>query len=184
MRKLRVLCDADDTLENLVEPWVNAVNYKFCANVKWNDITEWDMAKFFPTLSREQVYSPIYEDGFWNSIIPMPGAVKFINSILADGHEFYIVTATNYQTCGSKIKKLLEMFKMLKWENFIISSNKQMVNGDILIDDAPQNLIGGTYHKVLFDRPHNYSFDERKYGIKRIYTLSEAYEEVCKLANQ
>lgn len=182
MRKLRVLCDADDTIENLVEPWVNAINYRFNENVKWKDISEWDMAKFFPTLTRKQVYSPIYEDGFWDSITSMPGAEDFINSIIADGHEIYIVTATNYQTCGAKIKKLLEMFPMLNWENFIITSNKQMVNGDILIDDAPHNLIGGSYQKVLFDRPHNHNFDEKEYEIKRVFTLEDAYWEVRKLA--
>jgi len=184
MRKLRVLCDADDCLENLSKVWADEVNFKFGTNVKWQDITEWDREKFFPTLTRDQVYSPIYENVFWNKISPIPGAEKLINSILSDGHEFYIVTATNYQTCGAKVKKLLEMFPMLNWENFIIASNKQMIDGDILIDDAPKNLIGGAYHKILFDRPHNYSFDERKYEIKRIYTLSEAYEEVCKLASR
>ena len=184
MRKLKVLCDADDCLENLVLPWTEVINHKFGTNVKWQDITEWDMSKFFPSLAKEQVYSPIYEDGFWDSVQPMPWATSFINQILDDGHELYIVTATNYQTCGAKITKLLELFPMLKWENFIITSNKQMVRGDVLIDDCPQNLIDGLYYKVLFNRPHNQNFNEKEYGIKRVCTLRGAYWEVRKLAER
>jgi len=182
MKHLKVLCDADDTIENLMEPWANAINNKFKVSVNWRDIDCWNVSKFFPMLTREQVYSPIYDNVFWESIEPMPGAEKFIHSILNDGHELYIITATNYQTCGSKIKKILEMFPELKWENFIIATNKQLVNGDILIDDAPHNLVGGSYRKVLFDRPHNHKFNEKEAGIKRVFTLEEAYWEVRKLA--
>jgi 5'(3')-deoxyribonucleotidase len=184
MKSLRVLCDADDVIECLLETWVQSVNEKYGTHVYWNNVTSWDMTKAFPTLTREQVYSPIYDNGFWDRITPMPGATEFVNNIIRDGHELYIVTATNYQTCGAKIKKLLEMFPMLKWENFIITSNKQIVNGDFLLDDAPHNLIGGSYQKVLFDRPHNHNFNEKECGIKRVFTLEEAYEEVCKLANK
>ena len=184
MRKLRVLCDADDVIEELLPLWVRVINLEFGTNVKWNDITEWDMEKFFPNLTKKQIHSPIYKDGFWDCITPMTGANEFIDNILSDGHELYIVTATNYQTCGAKIEKLLEMFPMLKWENFIIATNKQIINGDILLDDAPQNLIDGSYQKILFDRPHNHNFDERRYGINRVFTLDEAYKEVCKLARE
>ena len=184
MRKLRVLCDADDVIEELLPAWTDAINLEFGTHVKWNDITEWDMEKFFPGLANKQIHLPIYKDEFWDSVTPMPGATEFISRILGDGHELYIATATNYQTCGAKIKKLLKMFPMLKWENFVIATNKQIINGDILLDDAPQNLVGGSYRKILFDRPHNHSFDERGYGIKRVFTLDEAYEEVCKLARE
>lgn len=94
-----------------------------------------------------------------------------------------MVTASNYQTCAAKVERLLELFPFLDWNHIILTSNKQMVRGDILIDDGPHNLVGGDYMKFLFDRPHNRSFDEKVHGIERVYTWDEIYDEVCKIAN-
>lgn len=43
------------------------------------------------------------------------------------------------------------------YDSLIIIKNKQMLSGDIdiLIDDCVDNLVGGYYHKILFDYPWN-----------------------------
>ena len=48
-----------------------------------------------------------------------------------------------------------------------------MVRGDVLIDDAPHNLVGGEYAKILFDRPHNRSFDHVANDALRVNTWEE-----------
>ena len=30
-----------------------------------------------------------------------------------------------------------------------------MIKGDVLIDDNPNNLVGGEYKKILFNKSHN-----------------------------
>ena len=43
-------------------------------------------------------------------------------------------------------------------ENIIISSEKQYIKGDVLLDDNPKHLIGGDYFKLLFTTPENKDF--------------------------
>ena len=86
-----------------------------------------------------------------------------------------MVTASDYHTCRVKVERLLEMFPFLDWNHIIITSNKQMVCGDILIDDGPHNLVGGKYFKILYDRPHNRKFDAGANNALRLYTWDEIY---------
>lgn len=51
MKKLTILVDMDDVLENLVECWVNELNKKCCSSLREEDITDWRIAKFFPQLT-------------------------------------------------------------------------------------------------------------------------------------
>lgn len=79
----------------------------------------------------------------------------------------------DYHTCKTKVERLLELFPFLDWEHIIFACNKQMVRGDVLIDDAPHNLVGGEYAKILFDRPHNRSFDHVAHDALRVNTWEE-----------
>lgn len=167
-----VLCDADDTIENLCETWIKCLNFMYGLNVDPEDVNDWNVAKFFPTLTKEQVYAPIYKKEFWNYILPIKGCfdvLKEINSL----YDLYIVTATNYQTCDTKMERILGMFPFLDWSQFIIAAKKQLIYGDYLIDDGTHNFDGGRYKGILFDRPHNRLFDEKSAGLVRVYTWAE-----------
>ena len=56
-----VLCDADDTIENLCETWVNYLNNQYGTKVLAENVVDWDVSKFFPELTKDQVYAPIYD---------------------------------------------------------------------------------------------------------------------------
>lgn len=183
MKKFTILFDADDTVEDLLGPWLSILNKTYDASIVPEDVTDWNVASFFPQLTKEQVFAPLYDKHFWSLIEPIGGSVRNLQKLLADGHDLYMVTASNYQTCAAKVERLLEIFQFLDWNHIILASNKQMVKGDILVDDGPHNLVGGEYMKFLFDRPHNRSFKENEHGIKRVYTWDEFYDEVCKIAN-
>lgn len=42
-----ILCDADDTIENLIDCWVSAINQEHGTNVSPSDVTDWDVSLFF-----------------------------------------------------------------------------------------------------------------------------------------
>ena len=62
MRHLTILVDMDDTIENLAEAWVAYLNARHQTSTDLSDITDWDISKAFPTLTKEQVYAPLLED--------------------------------------------------------------------------------------------------------------------------
>ena len=179
-----ILVDMDDVLEQLVEAIVKYNNTHYGTDVSAYDVTEWNLAKAFPSLSREMVYSPEYDESFWATVEPMPGAETVLRRLINEGHEVYVVTASTYQTIKQKMDDLLfRWFPFLDWDHVIVTKNKQMINGDVLIDDGPHNLNGGTYRKILFDRPHNRSFDEKSAGAVRVYDWDGVYEQICHMAD-
>lgn len=184
MKRLTVLVDMDDTIESLLSAWVERLNRSFGTDVKPDEVSEWDISKSFPTLTKEQVYSPLLCDDFWYSVMPIDGASDALQQLIADGHRVLIVTTSAYQTLRTKMDVVLfGYFPFLTWNDVIITSHKQLVKGDVLVDDGVHNLEGGDYMKVLMDAPHNRSYDAEANGMVRVKSWGEAYSVITNLAN-
>lgn len=170
----------DDTIECLLPAWVDELNKKHGTNVDPNEIHDWSIQNAFPSLTTEQVYAPLFDDQFWDNVKPMPGAIKYMSRLLADGHDLYIVTNSHYKTLASKFDRVLfKYFPFIDLDHVIIAPNKQMIRGDVLIDDGVHNHIGGRYLKILMDAPHNRSVSASKYGIIRVKSWAGAYCVIC-----
>lgn len=164
----------DDTIEHLLKAWVSYLNERHGTSVKTEDITSWDLAVSFPTLTNEQIYAPLKEDELWERVEPIEHAADVLQQILSEGHTVKIVTATAYQTVRSKMENVLfRHFPFFTWENVIITQNKQMIKGDILIDDAPHNLENGDYVRVLMSAPHNRGYNATCNGMYRVNNWKE-----------
>lgn len=173
---MTILVDMDDVLEQLVAGWVAYLNERFGTNKSTEDVRSWNVSLAFPELTHEQVYSAVSDDHLWDLVKPMPGAVETLKKLIDEGHEVYIVTATGYETLRAKMEKVLfRYFPFLSWKQVIITENKQMIRGDILIDDGPHNMTGGTYKKILFSANHNRDFDEAAVGAERVENWDEVY---------
>lgn len=168
--KLTILVDMDDVLEDLLPAWTTWLNNKHGTSVKPEDIVEWQIDKFFPELKREEVYAPLSEDEFWKTVKPKEGAVEGLKELCDGGDLVYVVTNSHYKALQSKMENVLfKYFPFLNWSNVIITSKKQLIEGDILIDDAVQNLVGGDYIRILVDAPYNRSADDEADGLCRCY---------------
>lgn len=172
---MTILVDMDDTLEQLLKAWVSRANEKFGRSVTLDEITDWNVAAPYPGLTREQVYGVTYEKGFWESVEPMPGAAGALKHFMDEGHEVFIVTATEPEHVEEKMNRLLfRYFPFLSWSQVIVTGRKQMIRGDVLIDDGIHNLEGGDYRKILFTAPHNRFYDAEAHGMIRVSTWEEA----------
>ena len=93
---------------------------------------------------------------------------------MAEGHEVYIVTATEPEHVEEKMNGLLfRYFPFLSWNQVIITGRKQLIRGDVLIDDGIHNLEGGEYKKILFTAPHNRYYDAEGNGMIRVSSWDE-----------
>ena len=183
MRQLRILVDMDDTIEHLLLAWVNCLNERYGTAVRCDDIREWNISTAFPTLTKEQVYAPLVEDDFWKTVQPIDGAADVLKWAIGEGHEVYIVTTSSYHALKSKMENVLfRHFPFIAWEQVIITSNKQVIRGDILIDDAPHNLVNGSYVKVLMTAPHNRDYDAKRNHMIRVHTWDEVKGCIKKLS--
>lgn len=183
MKKFKILIDMDDTITHLLPAWVSELNKTHNLQVEHSDICDWDMRLFYPTLSLSQIYEPLFDDNFWDNIEPISGAQKSIKKLIDDGHEIYIVTATHYAIAKAKFEKVLfKYFPFVSTPHIITTTNKQMIKGDILIDDAPHNVIGGDYLGFLMNAPHNQGFDAESNGVIRVYNWEEIYKLINNLS--
>lgn len=179
---MRILVDMDDTIEQLLDAWVSRANEKFGRDVSLDEITGWNVAAPYSGLTREDIYGVTYEPGFWSGVKPMPGAAEALKHFMDEGHEVYIVTATEIEHVEEKMKGLLfRYFPFLSWNQVIITRRKQLIRGDVLIDDGIHNLEGGDYRKILFTAPHNRFYDAEANGMTRVNTWQEIVEIIDRM---
>ena len=184
MRKLTILVDMDDTIEELLPAWVGYVNRSYGTNASTSDVTGWDVSAAFPTLTREQVYAPLYEDSFWDLVKPVYHAPEVLRRLIADGHCVLIVTTSNHQTLSAKMEHVLfRYFPFLTWDDVIVTAHKQLIKGDVLIDDGVHNLKGGDYAKLLMSSPHNMKYDATGNGMVRVDSWDDIYRIIQAIAN-
>ena len=178
-----VLIDADGVLEDLSQKWVIWLNEIYGTSVRYEDLTEWDMTAAFPTLTREQVYRIDHDEDFYSRLEPIPGAVEAVKRLLDDGHVVYVVTTTPYQAVKAKLERaIFPYFPFLTWKNIIITCDKHLIRGDVLIDDGVHNLLGGDYRKILVTAPYNKDFDAEGNGMIRASSWEEIYQAVSAVA--
>ena len=177
-----ILVDMDDTIEQLLKAWLRGVNARYGRDVRYEDVEDWDVSAAYPGLTWEQVYAIPMAPGFWRTVDPIPGAAEALQRLMAAGHQVYIVTATECDSVPEKMNDLLfRYFPFLSWRQVIITSNKQLIRGDVLIDDGVHNLEGGDYVKILMTAPHNRGYDAEANGMIRVNNWSEIEALIARL---
>ncbi len=180
--KLTVLTDMDDTMEDLLPAWINILNRKSGTNVKPDEITDWHIPTFFPGLPKQEIFNVLDTEELWKDVRPKPDAQKYVKRLMDDGHRVLVVTTAGYKTIVPKVEHVLfRYFPFFSWNDVIITADKHIILGDVLIDDGVHNLTGGKYQKILMDAPHNRGIDEKSIPAVRVYNWEQTYGEVNKI---
>ena len=171
---MTILVDMDDTIEQLLAALVRRANRQFGRNATVDDVTDWSIVCAFPGIEKRRILDFMRDPGFWEDVVPVPGAAEGLRHFMEEGHEVYIVTATEFEHVADKMKRVLfRYFPFISPEQVIITSRKQMIRGDVLIDDGIHNLEGGAYRKILFTAPYNRDYDAEANGMIRADTWEE-----------
>ncbi len=180
---MTILVDIDDTIENLCECWCAFLNEKYGTAVLAEDIQDWDISKYFPNVPKDELFAPLYEESFWTTVTPKLDAIKYLFALYEEGFDIYLCSASDYRSIKTKYEQIvIRYFPFIGWDKIIICSGKQMIKGDILIDDGVHNLAGGSYHKILFTAPHNKMIDAEKYNMYRADDWEAVYKIVHSIA--
>lgn len=156
--KPTLLIDCDDTIIDLLKAWVRELNKKSNTNISEWDICSWNISQYYPTLTLDDVYEPLYSIEFWKSVECKEDAKKYLKILHEEGYPIYMVTATNIRVFEEKYELLIKPnFPYIYAENVILCNNKRLIGDEnsYLIDDGLHNLIGGKYKKILFTSAHN-----------------------------
>lgn len=185
MNEVIVLVDMDDVMCNFVEALCNWLNKEHGTSVVVDDITEWELRKFFPGLSIDEIFNPTHTEEFWKTVTPIEGAPETIRKLIHEGFKVYICTSSDYRTVKHKFDWVLKKyFPYISWRQVIITKEKGMIRGDILIDDGVHNLEGTNFEKILMSAPSNQSYDAEKNGMKRANSWNDIYNIVHKYSER
>ena len=64
----------------------------------------------------------------------------------------------------------------------IITSRKQLLRADVLVDAGIHNLEGGDYRKILVDAPYNRDYDAEANGMIRVHNWDEIEAAIRQIA--
>lgn len=180
---MTIYIDMDEVCVELLDEWLNYLNSYDAPHKSVKDITEWDLSKSYPTLTNEQLYSPLLDINLWERVRPVENAYKYLKQLIEDGHQVYIATASYPHSFYLKVTHcLLKHFDFLSPKDIICINNKSLLRGDILFDDYPENLRNFTGIKVLKNKPYNTNCDDSCADF-RVDKWEEFYSIVKQLMN-
>lgn len=173
----RILIDMDNTIGDLLTPWCEMLNERHGTSVLPDDIREWDMRVAFPSLSGNQIYAPLKEPELWDRMRPFPLAQHYVQRLMDEGYCVVILTSANRYSASIKLTHFLfKHFQFLSDRDVIIARQKDLIDGDVIVDDAPHNLKRDRKLKILMSAGHNAGFDEKSVGAVRATNWEQIYK--------
>lgn len=151
---MTILVDIDSTITNFSETLLDALNLSSSTNYAYDEINHYG---WFDT-TFERPWGLVNTTRFWDRISVNPVAVKVIENWIREGQTVYLVTASSYnEMLGYKVCKTMDNFdpNLLTADNVIVCHNKNMIKGDLLIDDFEGNLKEFDGKTICYAQPWN-----------------------------
>ena len=166
MNKMKIAIDYDDVLALCSQYALELEEKNSGKALDFSSIDRWGKTGratdvIFKYFGQEEFYKtqPLYE-----------GAQAFIKELASRGHDIVILTAIDSRFSSIRAEKILKEFPEIKKENIILTSRKDLVHVDVLIDDAAHNISATpAKYPILFRRPWN----QHLTGLISVYTYEE-----------
>lgn len=150
---LRIGIDVDDVLFDCVPYAIKLANEKYNYNPPLNveEITAWGGGE-----GRGNIILEFFNDAeFFKSQPVRAGAQDFIRK-LTEKADVFFTTAMYPQFMGIRAKQLMDTFPEVDPKNIIMGSRKDMIDVDILLDDAAHNILStSAAYPVIMRQPWN-----------------------------
>lgn len=126
-------------------------------------VTEWGFIKALPRAARMHVDSCLTQAWPWESMRQIPDAKRAVDAFRYAKHRVVFVTSP-WESCpkwAHTRAKWLGHNMGAVTEDVVVTSGKDVVAGDIFIDDKPENVAkwsafgGGRSGGFLWDAPYN-----------------------------
>jgi 5'-nucleotidase len=157
-----VLVDQDGVLADFSKHFYTlwGEEYPQAPNVPVEKRKHFWVEKDIPDVHRDQVRALIRRKNFFRNLPPVEHALVGINELVQAGHEVFICTSpvTNHRYClGEKQEWVEEHLGTWFARRMIITQDKTLVCGDVLIDDKPviEGLMTPQWVHMVFDASYN-----------------------------
>lgn len=187
--KLQIILDQDGVLADTQSELIKRYNAEYGLKYTCDDITEWDLNKIQQPNTDIQKY--FLQRGFFRSLKPIKDAQEIISLLTLMGDELFVATASPIEGMVDKVLWIKKYFPFIPGKNIILINRKDMLCGDIILDDALHNLSPTKVKfPIIYDRPWNrkdgkhlirvynwFDFFEVVQQIRQGYNYKEIYDE-------
>lgn len=150
--KLKVYLDGDDVLLNTNQFSIDKLNKEFNTSYTLTDVTSW--GKTGSTLDLRIKY--FSDPEFMRNIPVLEGAREFVEE-LQKRCEVFVCTSVEPQCISARAEALKENFPTIPPSNYVFTSRKELIDGDVLLDDGAHNIVSAQVkYPVLFRKPWNH----------------------------
>ena len=157
-----ILVDMDNTLVDfdvgLLDRWQKLYPGEFFVPLEKR--TTFHPHKDYPEHLQDKVQAICHSEGFIRNLPPTPGGIEAVNAMIDEGHDVRFCTSHlfEYDHCVLEKYQWIEAhFGAPFVDRIILTRDKTLVRGDMLIDDKPA-IIGAvtpTWEHIFYDRPFN-----------------------------
>lgn len=168
----RILLDCDDVITNFLGPVIQEYNQLKGSHLNVNDIRSWDLTDY----ADKDIFNIFKKDGFFLNLMAKKYSISTIKKLIqSKRYDIYVVTA-----CGStkeyseKIRWFEKFIPEFNTDRIISIKEKDMIRGDILVDDKIDNLdkCARFMDCIIYDMPSNRGIDR----YPRIHSLRELWK--------
>ncbi len=118
----------------------------------------------------------INSEGFFLTARPIEGSVAVLEKLNRNYEVFVVSSATEFLlSLGEKMKWLDQHFPYIHWKQIVLCGSKELISGDIMIDDHLRNLDTFNGKTILFTQPHNANI------LKTVHSRVDNWMEIEKL---
>lgn len=147
---MRIGVDMDGVLADFDKGWIDRWNQDHGTEFEYKNCDHWDALTSLTNVSYDEWWEwaqSKHEDLFLN-LDPLPGAVEGVQRLKKAEHDIVIITAKPRWAAGHPSAWLIE--HDVPYDEIHVTSNKEYVLVDVLIDDALHNIEGVyTYASLL-----------------------------------
>lgn len=176
----RIAIDFDETLFPTLEKVIEIYNKRHNANIDLSQIITYSLYDCLDQNIADDMIELFCEKEIYDNLQPYKGAIRAVKTLVEQGHEVYIATASDIRNMEWKERLMQKHFPFVPKDNLIRIHNKALLNVDVLIEDSMHNLTKTFADKVCFDQLWNR--DDRADYIYSIYRIHH-WGEIINIIN-
>lgn len=149
-----IICDVDDVVANLMDRWLAEYNAEYDDTLTKDKITDWNLSCFVKKECSGDIYKYLENKNLYDFIKPIEDSLSVINQ-LKKNNRVVFATMTTDGSAGIKYNWLFRHRYLNNRRDYVETHDKNLLKGDVIIDDNFDFVNNYDDGKILFSQPWN-----------------------------